>query len=103
MMKFSSKITAEYADPEAWGKAYREKRAWESLIEVRDIARLSIAEAAMHTQTRATLIMAMEAGDVVPAYDMYEAYITKLKKIVAKSIRRVHYKSYTNGAERRRR
>lgn len=74
----ASKITAEYADPEAWEKAYREKRAWESLIEARDIAKLSIAEAAMHTQTRATLIMAMEAGDVVPAYDMYEAYMGKI-------------------------
>lgn len=80
MFEEASKITAEYENSEAWEKAYREKRAWESLTEVRDIAKMSIAEAAMHTQTRATLIMAMEAGDVVPAYDMYEMYITKLKK-----------------------
>lgn len=80
MFEEASKITLEYENPEAWEKAYREKRAWESLTEARNIAKLSIAEAAVHTQTRATLIMAMEAGDVVPAYDMYEAYITKLKK-----------------------
>lgn len=80
MFEEASKITAEYENSEAWEKAYREKRAWESLTEARDIAKMSIAEAAMHTQTRATLIMAMEAGDVVPAYDMYEAYIAKLKK-----------------------
>ena len=79
MFEEASKITAEYENPEAWEKAYREKRAWESLIEARDIAKLSIAEAAVHTQTRATLIMAMEAGDVVPAYDMYDTYIAKLK------------------------
>lgn len=79
MFEEASKITAEYENPEAWEKAYREKRAWESLTEARDTAKLSIAEAAMHTQTRATLIMAMEAGDVVPDYDMYEAYIAKLK------------------------
>ena len=78
MFEEASKITAEYADPEVWEKAYREKRAWESLTEARDIAKMSIAEAAMHTQTRETLIMAMEAGDVVPAYDMYEAYMGKI-------------------------
>ena len=76
----ASEITSEYESPEKWEKAYREKRAWESLTEARNIAKLSIAEAAVYTQTRATLIMAMEAGDVVPAYDMYERYITKLKK-----------------------
>lgn len=74
----ASEITAEYENPEKWEKAYREKRAWESLTEARDIAKMSIAEAAMHTQTRATLIMAMEAGDVVPAYDMYEMYMEKI-------------------------
>lgn len=74
----ASEITSEYKNPEAWEKAYREKRAWENLTEARDIAKLSIAEAAVYTQTRATLIMAMEAGDVVPAYDIYEAYIAKI-------------------------
>lgn len=74
----ASKITTEYENPEAWEKAYREKRAWESLTEARDIAKMSIAEAAVHTQTRATLIMALEDGNVVPAYDMYEAYIAKI-------------------------
>lgn len=78
MLKKASKITAEYDNPEVWEKAYREAKAWESLIEARDIAKMSIAEAAMHTQTRATLIMAMEAGDVVPAYDMYEMYMGKI-------------------------
>lgn len=78
MMKYESKITSEYENPEKWEKAYREKRAWEGLTEARNIAKLSIAEAAMHTQTRATLIMAMEAGDVVPAYDMYEMYMEKI-------------------------
>lgn len=76
----ASEITPEYENPEAWEKAYREKRAWESLTEARNIAKMSIAEAAAVTGTRATLIMAMEDGNVVPAYDMYEVYITKLKK-----------------------
>lgn len=76
----ASEITSEYENPEAWEKAYREKRVWESLTEARDIAKLSIAEAAAVTGTRATLIMAMEDGDVVPAYDMYEMYMEKLKK-----------------------
>lgn len=80
MFEEASKITAEYENPEAWLKAYREKQVWNGLKEARNIAKLSIAEAAVYTQTRATLIMAMEAGDVVPAYDMYEMYITKLKK-----------------------
>lgn len=74
----ANEITPEYTEPEAWLKAYREKRAWESLTEARDIAKISIAEAAVHTQTRATLIMAMEDGNVVPAYDMYAAYIAKI-------------------------
>lgn len=74
----ASEITPEYKSPEAWLKAYREAKAWETLKEARDIAKVSIAEAAMYTQTRATLIMAMEDGNVVPAYDMYEAYIAKI-------------------------
>lgn len=74
----ASEITSEYENPEAWLKAYREKRAWESLTEARDIAKMSIGETAAVTGTRATLIMAMEDGNVVPAYDMYEAYITKI-------------------------
>ena len=75
----ASKITTEYENPKAWEKAYREKQVWESLTEARDIAKLSIAEAAVYTQTRATLIMAIESGDVIPAYEMYEMYIRKLK------------------------
>ena len=74
----ASEITPEYKSPEAWLKAYREKRAWESLTEARNIAKMSIGETAAVTGTRATLIMAMEDGNVAPAYDMYETYIAKI-------------------------
>lgn len=74
----ASEITSEYKNPEAWLKAYREKRVWESLTEARNIAKMNIAEAAAITGTRVTLIMALEDGNVVPAYDMYEAYIAKI-------------------------
>lgn len=74
----ANEITPECENPEAWEKAYREKRAWESLTEARNIAKMSIAQTAAVTGTRATLIMAMEDGNVVPAYDMYEAYIAKI-------------------------
>lgn len=80
----ANEITPEYTEPKAWLKAYREKRAWESLKEARNIAKMSIGETAAITGTRATLIMAMEDGNVVPAYDMYESYIAKITQIAQK-------------------
>lgn len=77
-MKRASKITAEYADPEKWRTAFVEQKAWEGMKSAREEAKWTVGLAAAVTGTRPGLIRAMEAGDVVPAYDMYEAYMKKI-------------------------
>lgn len=78
MMKYASKITTEYADPEKWRAAFVEQKAWEGMKAARKDAKWTVGLAAAVTGTRAGLIREMEAGDIIPAYNMYEAYMEKI-------------------------
>lgn len=78
MMKYANKIAVEYADPEKWRTAFVEQKAWEGMKAARKEAKWTVGLAAAVTGTRPGLIREMEAGDVIPAYDMYEAYMEKI-------------------------
>lgn len=79
MMKFASKITTEYADPEKWIKAFTDQKAGEGMKAARNAVRCTLTQAAALTGTRIGLIRAMESGDVVPSYDVYEKYMEKME------------------------